>query len=544
MRIYEEWLREVDDDNLHNELILMDETAKENAFYKELSFGTGGLRGILGAGTACMNQYVVARATQGLSNYIKNNYSKRDWKVAVGYDTRLMSKEFSEVVCKVLAYNSITSYVYEEPMPTPCVSFATRELNCCCGVVITASHNPSKYNGYKVYNEKGCQITNEAADLIYSEIKKSDYFFDYSQYNTNYIENIPDKVYKKYLDLVEKVKVKDVKDTSVKIVYTPLNGTGLKPVTDILKRIGYSNIILVKEQEAHDGHFPTCPKPNPEEVSAMDLGIKYAKENDADIVLATDPDCDRVSIAIKINEDYRILSANELGCLLLDYICANSSFNNGVFCKTIVTTDMAELIAQHYKLRTINVLTGFKYIGEKMDEVGDQFVFGFEESCGFLKGTFVRDKDAVIASMLICEMFANCKNEGTTLIDKLNGLYKQYGYCLNTQHSYTFEGAKGNKIISELMDSFRYEVQSIGKHKIILKKDYLQGIDNLPKSNVIKMYLDNNCSIIVRSSGTEPKLKCYFSIIQDTERQSKQVEKELADVINEFIDLKTKMISQ
>ena len=540
MGVYEEWLREVDDENLHNELISMDETEKENAFYKELSFGTGGLRGILGAGTACMNQYVVARATQGLSKYIKNNYPKNKWKVAIGYDTRLMSKDFSEVVCKVLAFNSISSYVYEEPMPTPCVSFATRELNCCCGVVITASHNPSKYNGYKVYNEKGCQITNEAADLIYSEIKNSDYFFNYSEYKRDCIQNIPHEVYKKYLDLVEKVKVKDVNDASVKIVYTPLNGTGLKPVTDILKRIGYSNIILVKEQEAHDGNFPTCPKPNPEEVSAMELGIKYAKDNDADIVLATDPDCDRVSIAIKTKDDYRILSANELGCLLLDYICTNSSVDNGVFCKTIVTTDMAELIAQHYKLRTINVLTGFKYIGEKIEEFGDKFVFGFEESCGFLKGSFVRDKDAVIASMLICEMFANYKNDGIILLDKLNDLYKQYGYCLNTQHSYTFEGAKGNKIISELMESFRYELQAIGKYKIILKKDYLQGIDNLPKSNVIKMYLDNNCSLIVRSSGTEPKLKCYFSIIQDTENQSKQMEQELSITINDYIESKLK----
>ena len=538
MGVYEEWLKEVDDNKLHNELISMDETEIENAFYKELSFGTGGLRGILGAGTACMNQYVVARATQGLSNYIRNSYSKKDWKVAVGYDTRLMSKEFSEVVCKVLAYNSISSYVYDEPMPTPCVSFATRELSCCCGVVITASHNPSKYNGYKVYNEKGCQITNEVADLIYSEIKKSDYFFDYRGYKRDFINHIPYEVYRKYLGLVESVKVKGVKDTSAKIVYTPLNGTGLKPITDILKRIGYSNLILVKEQEAHDGNFPTCPKPNPEEVSAMELGVKYAKDNDADIVLATDPDCDRVSIAIKINDDYRILSANELGCLLLDYICTNSSVNNGVFCKTIVTTDMAELIAQHYKLRTINVLTGFKYIGEKMDEVGDKFIFGFEESCGFLKGSFVRDKDAVIASMLICEMFANYKDEGITLLDKLNELYKQYGYCLNTQHSYAFEGAKGNKIISELMESFRYELQAIGKYKIILKKDYLQGIDNLPKSNVIKMYLDNNCSIIVRSSGTEPKLKCYFSIIQDTENQSKQMEQELSISINEYIESK------
>ena len=362
----------------------------------------------------------------------------------------------------------------------------------------------------------------------------------YNEYNRNYIETISYEVYKKYLDLVEKVKVKDVYDTSVKIVYTPLNGTGLKPVTDILKRIGYSNLILVKEQEAHDGNFPTCPKPNPEEVTAMELGIKYAKDNDADIVLATDPDCDRVSIAIKTKNDYRILSANELGCLLLDYICTNTSVNNGVFCKTIVTTDMAELIAQHYKLRTINVLTGFKYIGEKIDEVGDKFVFGFEESCGFLKGSFVRDKDAVIASMLICEMFANYKNEGITLLDKLNDLYKQYGYCLNTQHSYTFEGAKGNKIISELMESFRYELQAIGKYKIILKKDYLQGIDNLPKSNVIKMYLDNNCSLIVRSSGTEPKLKCYFSIIQDTENQSKQMEQELSITINDYIESKLK----
>lgn len=534
---YHYWLEQVNESEV-NVLTNMIDTEIENSFYKELSFGTGGIRGKMGLGTAKINGYVIQRATQGLANYLKK-YCSSNNKVIIGYDTRNHSKEYAQVTSRVLKANGFQAFLFKEALPTPCVSFAVRELKCACGIVITASHNPAEYNGYKVYNQNGCQITTEAASLIYHEIKKLDYFTIYDDSEYSYVDDI---IYEKYIDAVEKESILPIENKDVSIVYTPLNGTGLKPVTDILKRKGFTNIQIVKEQEMPDGNFPTCKKPNPEEYEALNLGIEYAKRYQSDLVLATDPDCDRLSIAIRIKDNFQILSANELGCLLLDYVCQNiTCVNKPVFIKTIVTTDLAELIAKKYNATTINTLTGFKFIGEQIDILKKQnrendFIFGFEESCGFLKGTYVRDKDATVAAMLVCEMYAYYKSKDISLIKRLNELYDEFGYCLNVQHSLTFDGAKGQAKIERIMDGVRYVLQTLANSTIVLKKDYLNGIDGLPKSNVIKVFLDDKNSIIFRPSGTEPKIKIYFSIISKDKESALQIKEKLYFSIISFIN--------
>ena len=534
---YQYWLEQVNESEV-NVLTNMIDTEIENSFYKELSFGTGGIRGKMGLGTAKINGYVIQRATQGLANYLKK-YCSSNNKVIIGYDTRNHSKEYAQVTSRVLKANGFQAFLFKEALPTPCVSFAVRELKCACGIVITASHNPAEYNGYKVYNENGCQITTEAASLIYDEIKKLDYFTIYDNSEYSYVD---DTIYEKYIDAVEKESILPIENKDVSIVYTPLNGTGLRPVTDILKRKGFTNIQIVKEQEMPDGNFPTCKKPNPEEYEALNLGIEYAKRYQSDLVLATDPDCDRLSIAIRIKDNFQILSANELGCLLLDYVCQNiTCVNKPVFIKTIVTTDLAELIAKKYNATTINTLTGFKFIGEQIDILKKQnrendFIFGFEESCGFLKGTYVRDKDATVAAMLVCEMYAYYKSKDISLIERLNELYDEFGYCLNVQHSLTFDGAKGQAKIEKIMDGVRYVLQTLANSTIVLKKDYLNGIDGLPKSNVIKVFLDDKNSIIFRPSGTEPKIKIYFSIISKDKESALQIKEKLYFSIISFIN--------
>lgn len=528
---YREWIKQLDGTSFYDELSRMDEKQIEDSFYKELAFGTGGIRGVMGIGTAKINEFVIARATQGLANYMIHKKLRVGLKkVVIGYDTRNNSEKYAKIAANVLMNNGIKTYLFSEALPTPCISFAVRELKCFLGIVITASHNPSEYNGYKVYEKKGCQITNEMADQIYDEIKKVGYFdIDITNQGNQY-NFVNETIYDSYIQSVLKQSISSDHNADVKIVYSPLNGTGLKPVTQVLKLAGFDQVILVEEQKNPDGNFPTCKKPNPEEIEAMQLGIEYAKNEQADLVLATDPDCDRVSIAVKNKDDFRILSANELGCLLLDFICSNVKIlSDDVFMKTIVTTDLAELIAQDYGLRTINTLTGFKYIGEQIGLLEKKhketsFVFGFEESCGFLRGTYVRDKDATVASLLICEMYAAYQSQGITLMDKLNEIYNKYGFCLNTQHSFKFDGASGSEKMNQIMDYVRYKVQTLGGYNVVLKKDYLPGIDNLPKSNVVKLFLDNNSSVIFRPSGTEPKLKVYFSIFGEEKSTCQTIE--------------------
>ena len=452
-------------------------------------------------------------------------------------------------------------------LPYCCVIVAVRYLHASAGVMITASHNPAKYNGYKVYGADGCQITTEAAAEILTEIDKLDIFEDVkhgkfevwkqekleeAEHSENggsgdgvkkgIIRYIRDEVYTAFINEVkhQSVLFGEKVNKDVAIVYSPLNGTGLKPVTRTLKEMGYTNITVVKEQEQPNGNFPTCPYPNPEIQEAMELGMEYAKKCHADLLLATDPDCDRVGIAVKNNiGEYELLTGNQTGLLLLDYICSQrvkhgKMPDDPVMVKTIVTMDMAERIAAHYGLRTINVLTGFKFIGEqigKLEQSGKaaSYVFGFEESYGYLTGSYVRDKDGVDGAYMICEMFSYYAAQGISLLDKLEGLYKIYGYCLNTLHSYEFDGSAGFAKMQNIMQTFRGEIKEFGGKKVVKVLDYTSGLDGLPKSDVLKFLLEDHCSIVVRPSGTEPKLKMYISVSAENKEAAEVVEEEICE---------------
>lgn len=526
----------------------------EDAFYRDLAFGTGGLRGVIGAGTNRMNVHTVAKASQGLSDYVKKHFEGDARKIAVSFDSRIKSDLFAQVASGVFAANGIEVYIYPQLMPTPCLSFAVRELKCAAGIMVTASHNPSKYNGYKVYGADGCQITTEAAAEILAEIEKLDIFEDVRTMDfeagkaSGKIQYIPEEVYTAFVEEVKKQSVLEkgeVIDKNVAIVYSPLNGTGLKPVLRTLKESGYTNITVVKEQELPDGNFPTCPYPNPEIKEAMALGMEYAKKNNADLLLATDPDCDRVGIAVKnAAGEYVLLSGNETGMLLLDYICSRrmeqgTMPEDPVLVKTIVTIDMAERIAAHYGVRTVNVLTGFKFIGEQIGMLeakgkADSYIFGFEESYGYLSGSYVRDKDAVDGAFLICEMFAYYATKGVSLLDKLSELYGTYGYCLNTLHSYEFEGSAGFAKMQDIMKAFHAGLEMIGPKKVLTCLDYSKGLDGLPKSDVLKFLLEDNCSVVVRPSGTEPKLKTYISVSAGSREEALAVEEKIVDGLKGF----------
>lgn len=542
---YMRWVaKELSDPDLKEELEKMadKDDAIEDAFYRNLEFGTGGLRGVIGAGTNRMNVYTVAKASQGLANYVCSHFEKEHRKIAVSYDSRIKSELFAKVACQVFAANGIKTFIYKELMPTPCLSYAVRALKCAAGIMVTASHNPGKYNGYKVYGSDGCQITTGAADLILTEIEKVDIFDDVTYISfeegleKDIISYIPDQIYDDFTEAVKALSLeKDSKDIKrdVEIVYSPLNGTGLKPVLRALKDLGYTNIHVVKEQEFPDGTFPTCPYPNPEMKEAMALGIDYAKKYNAELLLATDPDCDRVGIAVKDGVDYLLLSGNETGCLLLDYICKRrleqgTMPTHPMMVKTIVTTDLGERIAKSYGLETVNVLTGFKFIGEQigfLENKGriDDYVFGFEESYGYLSGSHARDKDAVNAAVLICEMFAYYKSKGITLIQKLQELYDRFGYSKNSLYSFEFEGAKGAEIMKAVMEKFRLCQTHLAGKVIERKLDYAAGLDGLPKSNVLKFYLEGDVSLVVRPSGTEPKMKIYLSVMAENEKEADDV---------------------
>ena len=558
MNQYNTWIEKatVDADVIAElKTIASDEAKIEDAFYRNLAFGTGGLRGVIGAGTNRMNVHTVAKASQGLADYVVKNFPEGKRSIAVSYDSRIKSDFFARVSAGVFAANGIDVHIYTELMPTPCLSFAVRELGCSAGIMVTASHNPSKYNGYKVYGADGCQITTEAAAEILAEIEKLDIFEDvklgdFDEYlNNGTIKYIGEDVYTAFTEAVKKQSLlgpNDKIDRDVAIVYTPLNGTGLKPVTRALKESGFTNITVVAEQEKPDGNFPTCPYPNPEIKEAMALGMDYAKKCNADLLLATDPDADRVGIAVKnADGEYVLLSGNQTGCLLLDYICARRIANgtmpaDPVLVKTIVTMDLGEQIATSYGVKTINVLTGFKFIGEQigyLEEKGkeDSYIFGFEESYGYLSGSYVRDKDAVDGAYLICEMFAYYKTQGISLLEKLDEIYAKFGYCLNTLHSYEFEGAAGFGKMQNIMKSFRGEITEFAGKKVNTCLDYNEGIDGLPKSDVLKFLLEDNCSVVVRPSGTEPKLKFYISVSASDEVEAAELEEKITKELEEFL---------
>ena len=527
--LYSTWTKKATDPAIHEELIALkgEEKKISDAFYRDLEFGTGGLRGILGAGTNRMNVYTVGKATQGLADYIKAHFEEGTRSVAISYDSRINSHLFAEHAASIFAANGIKVYLYKTLMPTPCLSYAVRSLGTSAGVMVTASHNPAPYNGYKVYGADGCQITEAAAAEILARIEETDVFDGVKcmpfadALASGKVEYISDSVLTAFIERVKKESVlgDEKADRNANIVYTPLNGTGLVPVTRILKETGFNNVTVVKEQELPDGNFPTCPFPNPEIKEALALGLEYAKRTNADILIATDPDCDRVGIAVKNKEgDFSLLTGNEVGFLLLDFI-ASMRIKHGtmpkdpVFVKTVVTSDLAEMIATGYGIRTINVLTGFKYIGEQiglLEKKGaeDSYLLGFEESYGYLSGSYVRDKDAVDGVFMIAEMFAYYRAAGISLLDKLSEIYGKFGHYVSTLESFTFEGQEGFEKMKKIMEDYRAASEVDGQ-KVVSKKDYSLGIDGLPKSNVIKFTFEDGSTMVARPSGTEPKLKIY-----------------------------------
>lgn len=550
---YRLWCQKVKDQELEAELVSMEGniSAIKDAFYRDLSFGTAGLRGELGVGINRMNIYTIGKASQGLADYLKKQYEKPS--VAIAYDSRIKSDVFAKLAASVLAANGIQVHIWPQLMPVPALSYAVRSLKADAGIVVTASHNPSKYNGYKVYGADGGQITSKAAEEILGEIEKLDIFQDVRQddfedaLTAGTIRYISDDVYTEFVKAVKQQSVLfgDEIDKNIAIVYTPLNGAGLGPVTRTLQESGYTNITVVREQEMPNGNFPTCPYPNPEIREAMALGIEYAERQQADLLLATDPDCDRVGIAVRdVAGEYVLLSGNQVGVLLLDYICSQRVKHDRmpedpVFIKTIVSTDLCERIAEHYGVKTKNVLTGFKYIGEqigKMEAYGkaDSYIFGFEESYGYLSGSYVRDKDAVNASLLICEMFCYYASQGISLLDRLHIIYEQYGYCLNRVHSYNFEGAAGFETMQKIMAEFRALSDGLCGYMIEQKIDYAKGIGGLPQADVVKFMLEDDCSVIVRPSGTEPKIKVYVTIHTTSRRVAEQKERKFSQNLNKY----------
>lgn len=548
--LYKLWCeRATLDPDLQAELkaIENDSDAINDAFYQNLEFGTAGLRGVIGAGTNRMNIYTVGQATQGLAAYI-NSVSKNG-KVAIAYDSRIKSDVFSRDAASILAANGIKVYIYDELMPTPMLSFAVRHLKCDAGIVVTASHNPAKYNGYKAYGNDGCQLGPEAAKYVLSIMESVDVFdgvkrIDFDEgIASGMINYIGDDVIDAYLSEVEKRRVyRDCNTSDLNVIYTPLHGAGNKPVRRILNTIGVKNVTVVPEQELPDGNFPTAPYPNPEIRQAFECALGMAEDIKPDMLLATDPDADRVGIAVREDGDYRLFSGNEVGALLLEYILKGRKENgtlpkNPVAVKTIVSTDVCNRIAEEYGCQLKEVLTGFKFIGEQVllleqKDEEERFVFGFEESYGYLAGGYVRDKDAVVASMLICEMAAYYKSMGLTLVDVLDNLYKKYGYYYSLQKSFTCEGQAGMQKISGIMETLRNDPpKTIGGVKVVCFKDYSVSVSldietgkkeeiTLPKSNVLAFHFADGGSLIVRPSGTEPKIKLYVNAVGTTAKEA------------------------
>ena len=535
LETYKEWLNSPLLNKEEKEELLAiqdDDKLIEDRFYKDLAFGTGGLRGVMEVGTNRMNRFVIRRATQGLANFLNKKYDNPS--VAIAYDSRNRSAEFAKETATTLAVNGVKAYLFSELMPTPALSFATRYFKCNAGVVVTASHNPKIYNGYKVYGPDGCQCTDELANGILKEILALDIFKDVKlgDYNSlikeRKINLIGEDCFNAYMKSTKKQSIFN-ENKELNIVYTPLNGAGRRCVTTILKQDGFNNASIVKEQEMPNGNFPTCPYPNPEIHEALKLGIRDLLDKKADILVATDPDSDRCGVVVNNHGDAKILTGNEVGLLLFDAIYhakkeSGKLSNNPVLVKTIVSSDMAKVMADSYNVRVIEVLTGFKYIGEQMlyleqKNALNDYLFGFEESCGYLTNPDVRDKDAVNAVLLICEVANHLKLQGLTLIDKLNELYAKYGDFKTYLATYEFPGVEGMNKIQSIMAMFRSEeikdkiggIDHIGDYKLgyILYKDKKEPT-NLPKSDVVKFFLDDQSTITIRPSGTEPKLKVYY----------------------------------
>ena len=550
--LYNSWLENATDDkDLTQELEAIKGNDAEiyDRFYTSLQFGTAGLRGVIGAGTNRMNIYVVRQATQGLANYVLQKYG--GGAVAISHDSRIKADLFMNEAARVLAANGIKVYITTELQPTPVLSYLVRYFGCQAGIMVTASHNPAKYNGYKAYGEDGCQMTDDAANAVYAEIQKLDLFHDVKLTGfdealaSGMIEYVSDSVYDSYLEKVLEQQVNPgiCQNAGLKIVYTPLNGCGNKLVRRVLKTIGVSDVTVVSEQELPDGNFTTCPYPNPEMKEALQKGLELCETVQPDLLLATDPDADRVGIAVR-NADgsYRLISGNENGVMLTNYIlsckkAAGTLPENPVVVKTIVTTKLINKLCEKYGCQLKNVLTGFKYIGEvilNLEKQGEEnrYLFGFEESYGYLSGTYVRDKDAVVASMLIAEMAAYYRQQGKSLAEVIDGLYDEFGYYINQTFAFEFEGAAGMQKMADIMQGVRdavpasvsgYKVVKVSDYKLKTETDLLTGAVEtllLPTSNVIALHLENDNAVIIRPSGTEPKIKLYITAVGKTKEEA------------------------
>ncbi len=552
----ERWILRMDDEKLKAELqgILDNEKALEERFAVPMEFGTAGLRGVMGAGPAMMNVYTVRQATQGLADFVRAKTGDSGL-VAISYDSRNNSKLFAEESAAVLAANGVKSVIYKELMPTPMLSFAVRDSKADAGIMVTASHNPAKYNGYKVYGPDGCQMTIEDANAVLVQIRSHDIFdsrtMDFEKaVESGMVSYIGDDLIERYFDAVEECSInKDViGEQDIKLVYSPLNGTGNKPVRHMLGRKGLKNIVVVKEQELPDGDFPTCTYPNPEMLPALALGLKLCAEEDADLFIATDPDADRTGLVIRDGEGYRVLTGNEIGILLLDYICkarteAGIMPERPVAVRSIVSTSLVDRLAADYGVEMRKVLTGFKFIGEQilhLEQAGEEkrFIFGFEESMGYLSGSYVRDKDAVLASMLVCEAASYWKSKGKTLAEILDGIYEKYGWYRNRVISISFEGADPDTMPSIMRGLRRSIPEGFASRKVEEYTDYLTGEElniasgekkqtGLPSSDVLEYGLEGGAKVIVRPSGTEPKMKIYLTAKESTEAESVELLDEL-----------------
>ncbi len=546
---FEEWKRKVTDRSILRQLEKMegDPVAIENAFYKDLEFGTGGMRGILGAGTNCLNIYNIRKVTEGVSRYME---ATDKTSVAISHDSRHMSKRFAKTAAEVFASHGIRVHIVPEESPTPFLSYSVRRLGCDMGVMVTASHNPKQYNGYKLYDETGCQVLDDAAEYIIEYVEKVDPFEVHTRSFAYYerkglISYIDRWVYSSFLCEVETQALNDAKP--LRIVYTPLNGAGFRLVPEALHDRGFNDVSVVDEQAYPDGDFKTCPFPNPEKPEALALAIKKAEKEGADLVLATDPDCDRVGIAVRHNGEFVLLTGNEVGVLLTDYILgtryARWSLPYGAtVVRTIVTTSLVDKIAAHFGVKVVPVLTGFKWIGNVINKLGDnggnadRFVIGFEESYGYLIGTHCRDKDAVVASVMIAEMTAYYKSIGRTLIDQLNGIYAMYGKYEHKNISKKYEGAEGNKKMRGLMESLRTQpITSIGGGKVVRTVDFLDQTEyDVPRSDVMLYETDNGLTVIVRPSGTEPLIKFYITAAKSEEENAALFAAAISDIDRRF----------
>ena len=554
---YKRWCQaELEDPALVKELaeIAGDEEQIKERFAISLKFGTAGLRGVLGVGTNRMNIYVVRQATQGLANWVKTQGGNQ--LVAISYDSRINSDVFAKEAACVLAANGIHVRIYDALMPVPALSFATRYYGANAGIMVTASHNPAKYNGYKAYGPDGCQMTDDAAAVVYAEIQKTDVLTGAKRVSfeeglsSGLIQYVEDSCKEALYDAIKARSVRPglCKTAGLKLVYSPLNGSGLVPVTRILNDIGITDITIVPEQKDPDGNFPTCPYPNPEIFEALRLGLELAKKSGADLMLATDPDADRVGIAIRCPDgSYELVSGNEVGVLLLDYICqgrkeTGTMPDRPVAVKSIVSTPLADAVAASYGVEMRNVLTGFKWIGDqiaRLEAAGevDRFIFGFEESYGYLAGPYVRDKDAVIGSMLICEMAAYYRSIGSSIKERLEEIYAKFGRYLNKVDSFEFPGLSGMDKMASIMENLRKNPPAeIGGYPVVKVTDYEKSSETgLPAANVLIYSLEGGATVVVRPSGTEPKIKTYFTTLGKDLAQAQAQKDQLAEALKPIL---------